>query len=348
MLDIDKLLVDHEGDTACGKNFEYDPLILEVREAIQGKPEQQIGEGFIDGVEPDWKLVKKNCLELCGKTHSLEVVISLTQALMNLEGYSGLADGSKLLEGVIEKYWGCLHPEIDPDDNDPIERLNMLALFEDFNFLLSLQKIELISSKGVGSISLYDIRKSKTSNGEEGEIDSKLIEAIFKSSGSDEKEQVYSDIEKCVSNFQNIIRLLQGEENVGPSYAPSFPELLKVLNESKDAIGAHLTHADDNSSSNDVDTGAAQVNSESLSPAASVSLADIHNRDDVISSIEKIEDYYHKFEPGSPVPLLLQRAKSLVNKDFIALMEELSPDSMSQIALILGKSLSNSNDGNDE
>jgi len=71
---------------------------------------------------------------------------------------------------------------------------------------------------------------------------------------------------------------------------------------------------------------------------------DINTRQDVISSLEKIEDYYHKNEPGSPVPLLLQRAKSLVDKDFIALMEELSPDSLNQLKIILGSNQQNDSD----
>ena len=340
MLDFDKLLVDHEGDTVCGDNLEYDSLLLEVRKAIEGKPDQQMGDDVIEGIEPDWKKVKKNCLKLCGQTHSLEVVISLTQAVMSLEGYSGLSDGSKLLEGLIEKYWGCFHPQIDPDDNDPTERLNMLALFEDSKFLLSLQKIELISSKGVGSVSLYDIRKSKTKNDDDESDnvkDSKLLDAVFKSCSNEEKEKVYSDLVKCASSFENISGLLQNEENVGSSIAPSFDELLEILNESKTVIEAHLDKSAENASVGDVDMSDTQVNNSSEKPSISTSSSGINSREDVISAIQKIEDYYYKYEPGSPIPMLLQRAKSLVNKDFIGLMEELSPDSLNQLGLILGK-----------
>ncbi len=338
MLDIESILVDHDGDTACGENLEYDPLLLEVREAIEGKPEQQMGEdNFIEGEEPDWKLVKKNCLELCRKTHNLEVLISLTQSLMNLEGYAGLVDGSSLLSGVIEKYWDCLHPEIDPDDNDPIERLNMLAVFEDFNFLLSLQKIELLSSKGVGKVSIYDIRNPNSSGGDDNEksVDSKLVDAIFRSGSIDDKETAYSNLEKCIDNFQQVSSMLKQQEHVGDSRAPNFEELLKILEEAKSAIAKHLDTVSD-------PTEEENPEPESIDGSANMSTNSTHtginSRDDVISAIQKIEDYYYKNEPGSPIPLLLQRAKSLVDKDFIALMEELAPDSIQQVELIVGKS----------
>lgn len=346
MLDYDKYLIDIEGDTPCGDNLEYDALILEVREAIEGKPDQQIGDDVIEGIEPDWKKVKKNCLKLCNQTHSLEVVISLTQSLMNLEGYGGLSEGSKFLEGIIEKYWHCLHPQIDPNDNDPIERLNMLALFEDFNFLLSLQKVELISSKGVGNVSLYDIRNlKKNSNEEEGDNpkDGKLIDAVFKSCSNEDKEKVYSDVSQCLSSFENISNLLQNEENVGSSLAPRFEELLKILNESKKSIGSHLEQVNENLSSEDGNFSENVNENNSVSASTGNSMSGINNRDDVVSAIKKIEDYYYKNEPGSPIPMLLQRAKSLVNKDFIQLMEELSPDSLQQLEQILGRVQSDDN-----
>lgn len=341
MLDTDKLLVDYDGDTACGENLEYDSLLLEVREAIEGKPEQQIGDDVIEGIEPDWKKVKKNCLELCGKTHNLEVVISLTQALINLEGYSGLADASNLLKGLIEKYWDCLHPQLDPDDNDPIERLNMMALFEDYKFLLTIQKIELLKSKGVGSVNLYDIRHSKNNTDENNEDikDEKLINAIFKSCSDEDKEQQFLHLESTISNFQTISQLLQKEETIEASSVPKFTEFLKVLNESKSAIAAHINSETDGPGSENVESGdeSSVINNQSVN----MNSTGINNRQDVIASIEKIENYYRDYEPGSPVPLLLQRAKNLVNKDFIALMQELSPDSLIQLENILGKTQSN-------
>ena len=332
MLEIERLLVDHEGDTACGENLEYDALLLEAREAMEEKPEQQIGDGIIEAEGPDWKTVKKNCLELCGKTHNLEVVVSLTQALMHLEGFSGLADGSALLAGVIENYWDCLHPQIDPDDNDPIERLNMLAVFENFNYLLSVQKVELMSSKGVGSTSLYDIRKSKApSDGDDDAVDGQLIAAIFKSSPDDQKESVFSWLEQSHANFEKISSLLREQEYVGATNAPNFSELLKILNEAKSAVGEYLGRTDD--------VEEASVSNETAdvggNPVATVQKG-INSRQDVISAIEKIEEYYYKNEPGSPIPLLLQRARNLVDKDFLSLMEDLSPDSIHQLGVILG------------
>lgn len=335
MLEIEKLLVDHEGDTACGENLEYDALLLEVREALEGKPEQRIGDdNVIEAEEPNWKLVKKNCIKLCGETHNLEVVVSLTQALMHLEGFSGLADGSALLAGLVDKYWGCVHPQLDPDDNDPIERLNMLAVFEDFNYLLSLQKIVLINSKGVGSVSIYDIRQSKSSSDGEGDskaIDGQLIGAVFKSSPDDQKEAIYSCLEQSIGNFEKVSSLLKEEEHVGASNAPNFSGILKILNEAKAAVGEYLGHPEEV-----IEGGESGTRVENGGSPIVAKPKGINSRQDVISAIQDIEDYYHKNEPGSPIPFLLQRAKNLVDKDFMSLMEDIAPDSLHQVGVVLG------------
>ena len=78
-----------------------------------------------------------------------------------------------------------------------------------------------------------------------------------------------------------------------------------------------------------------EVTEVGSNPVATVQKG-INSRQDVISAIEKIEEYYYKNEPGSPIPLLLQRARNLVDKDFLSLMEDLSPDSIHQLGVILG------------
>lgn len=46
--------------------------------------------------------------------------------------------------------------------------------------------------------------------------------------------------------------------------------------------------------------------------------------------IDKICTYYERNEPSSPVPMLLQRAKRLVSKDYLDIMRDLTPDAVAQ------------------
>jgi len=63
----------------------------------------------------------------------------------------------------------------------------------------------------------------------------------------------------------------------------------------------------------------------------------VSGREDVVKSLEAICDYFAKYEPSSPVPLLLIRAAKMVNMDFKELLNELAPDGLSQAENVYGK-----------
>ena len=62
----------------------------------------------------------------------------------------------------------------------------------------------------------------------------------------------------------------------------------------------------------------------------------IQSREDVIRVLDQVSDWYSKYEPSSPVPLLLQRAKRLVNKNFLEAVQDLSPSGVTEIQNIAG------------
>lgn len=63
---------------------------------------------------------------------------------------------------------------------------------------------------------------------------------------------------------------------------------------------------------------------------------EIRNRSDVLATLDRICDYYARAEPSSPVPMLLQRARRLVNKDFMAIIRDLTPSAVSEAEVIGG------------
>ena len=62
----------------------------------------------------------------------------------------------------------------------------------------------------------------------------------------------------------------------------------------------------------------------------------IQGREDVIRQLDRICAWYEANEPSSPVPLLLQRAKRLVSKDFLELVRDLSPGGLSELFTVAG------------
>jgi type VI secretion system protein ImpA len=73
-----------------------------------------------------------------------------------------------------------------------------------------------------------------------------------------------------------------------------------------------------------------------MSRGAGIS-GEITSRSDVIRMLDKICDYYEQYEPTSPVPIFMKRAKKLVTMDFVALMRDLAPEAMAKIEVFTGE-----------
>jgi type VI secretion system protein ImpA len=65
---------------------------------------------------------------------------------------------------------------------------------------------------------------------------------------------------------------------------------------------------------------------------------EISSRADVLRVLDKICEYYDQFEPASPVPIFMKRAKKLVTMSFVDVIRELAPEAMSKIDLYTGSS----------
>ena len=61
----------------------------------------------------------------------------------------------------------------------------------------------------------------------------------------------------------------------------------------------------------------------------------VNSRDDVIRAIDAIVEYYGAREPGHPVPVLMRRARHWVTMDFLTLLDDMVPESLTTARQIL-------------
>jgi type VI secretion system protein ImpA len=64
----------------------------------------------------------------------------------------------------------------------------------------------------------------------------------------------------------------------------------------------------------------------------------IETRNDALRAIDMVCEYLERTEPTNPAQLLLRRARKLVNKNFVELVRELAPESLDQVARVMGLS----------
>ncbi len=335
---VDELSEALDIEAPCGIDLAYDPAFMAFEQEVKGKPEVQYGETIMAEVMPDWKSLLPQALHLLERSRDLRLAVPFSRALLHMQGIAGFAIGLALIEQLLARHWECVHPELDPtDDNDPMARINTLASLADATVLVrELKETALIQSRVHGRFSLRDI---DIATGEQIVDDNTpkpnlaLLEAAFDELEKEDILSLQAALQSCCNSVLSIESILT--EKVGFAQALNLSALLKTLERARKYVNERL-----NARGIGVDESAEAIADDELigqeNSAKPGGRIDILNRQDVISSIDRICHYYEKYEPSSPVPLILQRAKQMVNKSFLQIMEELAPDAMHQITNVTG------------
>jgi type VI secretion system protein ImpA len=347
-MDIENLLKEISPEEPSGKNLDedYTSDYGELERAARGKPEQQIGDKITPAEEPEWATVRKLALGLFDSTRDLRVAVLLTRALIRTDGWPGFRDGLVVMEGMCERFWDTVHPQLDPDDNnDPTYRMNTVAdLCGPEATLDGLRAAILVESRGIGRFSLRDMLIASGELPAPKDEDSEphnpqMIAAAFQEADPEQLREVSTSIDQSLDTLASIETILM--EKVGAEAAPDLSALSNLMNLAKKTIAPHLSDHLESPPPEDESPAAEEKKTVSESGASSKPTVTgapraINTREDVVRTIDLICAYYDKQEPSSPIPILLQRAKRLVAKDFLTILQDLAPDGVSQLEKIKG------------
>lgn len=333
-LDVEKLLQPVSEETPCGDNLEYDSDFGALERAAEGKPGHVMGDKEIPPEPPKWDDVDDAAASLLARTKDLRIASHLAHAQLNLNGMPGFASGLELLNGLLQRYWKDVHPLLDEeDDNDPTLRMNSLAALNSRDGILnSLDRAILVSSRTLGRFSLRDIRLSRgeiaPQDDSEQPPDPTHIDAAFLDCDLEELTATASAADRCRDAIGGLDAFLR--EQVGAAYAPDFTDLKARLNEIGPILNEQLMRR-----GVVTEREAGQIATNGAGAPAALP-GEIRSRDDAVRMLDRLCEFFSKNEPSSPVPLLLQRAKRLIAKDFMEILRELTPDGVSQAESIGG------------
>nr|WP_315392877.1 type VI secretion system protein TssA [uncultured Duganella sp.] len=338
VIDFDSLMQDVDGDAPCGPNLEYDPDFVALEGEVVGKPEVQYGATITAAVPPDWKAVDRAARALLLRSHDLRLAVHLTRASLALHGMPGLAGGLRLIERLLEEQWDGVHPQLDADDDlDPTLRLNSLVILADHATVVrELKDAALIVLPGLGKLSL---RMLEIAIGEVAppEGTDKLaigsIEMALRDADGAALAAAREAVNSACDSVGHIEKLL--ESHVGVAQSLSLDALIRPLKRGREFLGADAAVQPDGDGPEDA-AGGAPAGDDGGRRAAPIS-GEIANRADVVRMLDKLIGYYEQHEPSSPLPILLQRAKRLVPKNFMEILEDLAPDGMQQANVFRGQ-----------
>lgn len=339
--------LENSGNGPAGENAEYDPLYMEL-EAFSSAEDK----------DPDYRKLEKNCLELWGKTRDLRVAAYLCVAATELNGLAGLADGVTVIRWLIDNMWDDFYPRLDPDDdNDPLERLNILAMLSPepgaFNdpvmFLSKLRQVKLLPALP------YTMRDVMIANGElesEQSVDPKLIAAEMMGRPIDEIRAQADLVAKIDGEVGAMCAAMDAKMQGG--YFLNMSSLQKELKrfaafyqKHLDSFGAASSDAAAAEPAVD-DSPAREVAAPVLKKSGVVDLGSLQasNRTEALLLLKKGAEYFQSEEPTSPVPYLINRALRLAEMNFMDLLADIAPDALPRGRDILGVAQSDENGDN--
>jgi type VI secretion system protein ImpA len=340
MLDLEEFLSETKESPPCGPNLEHDLAYFELEDAVRGKAEQQVGDAVKPAEDPNWPRVVELARTLLLRTKDLRVAVHLTRALSRTEGVPGLATGLGLIHGLLERYWDRIYPLLEADNsNDPTERLNALAPlapspgpFADPETLIKdLRAISLVNSREHGQLQARDVEIAL------GRMPPTLTAGVTPPKGL---AQIHAQIAAAFASDRTVpTALRQAREStlaiqalivdrVGANRAIDLKPLAQSLENLLEVCDTALG----------VSSGTAQE-AEGQAPDvihAGIS-REISTRQEAVRVLDLVCGYLERHEPSNPAPLFIRRAQRLMTKNFVDIVKDLLPDSLSNLEKLAGE-----------
>jgi len=332
MPDLEQFLSETRELPPCGPNLEHDLAFFELEEAARGKAEQRVGDAVKPAEDPSWPKVVELAQALLLRTKDLRVAMHLTRALSRTEGIPGLATGLGVIHGLLERYWDRVYPLLEADNaDDPTERLNALAPLVDPEAIIrDLRAIDLVNSREHGQLQARDVEIALGRLGPTPTTSPSPPKALA---------QIHAQIAAAFANDRTVpAALRQAREStlaiqavvvdrLGADRAvdlkPLAQSLENLLEVCETALGVRTVAAGE---------------SGGQAPAAmSVGISgEISTRQEAVRVLDLVCGYLERHEPSNPAPLFIRRAQRLMTKNFVDIVKDLLPDSLSSLEKLTG------------
>jgi len=253
-IDIEAILAPIPGDNPAGEDLRYSPAYDQIKEARRADDLLDRGDWQREIKTSDWDAVITTAVDaLINKSKDLQIAAWLIEALVDTEGFSGLAIGLKILSGFLRDYWEHVYPVIEDGDLDfrigPIELMNdkvWLAVKQvpltDKDATLGYSWLQWQESRQVGyeadirnQYGDVDENKKKARNASiaEGKITAEDFDAAVARSSKAYYESLAKDLTVCLEEFKRFDDTV--DEKFG-SEAPRLAELREALDDCERVI----------------------------------------------------------------------------------------------------------------
>jgi type VI secretion system protein ImpA len=323
-------------DAPCGVDLE-DTQLLASFDAYR-----LFGRDTLLSAETDWSEIRQRSLDTLAQSRDLRVLVHLAAATLRLEGIAAFCAVLKVAERWIIEHWESVFPRV---SDDALLRKNALSCLADpVAIVAHFRRSAIVSNRQFGVVTLRDMElepgQPDSMDEQQGATDPRRIEAALAATPVPELEALVAVLSSGANSLDMIVANMQ--QHAGPQFTPEFTALAKPLIRMRKHLAEHLgTRVRTNSTLQETNVHVA-VTSMPEDPMSvtdayrGTGAGEISSRQEAIRAIDAAVLFFRKYEPSSPVPILLERAKRLVAKSFMEVLEDIAPDGLAQARIIGG------------
>jgi type VI secretion system protein ImpA len=337
LLDLEALLAPIPGDNPGGASLRYAGDYDEIK-ALLPKPDRDAFEA--SGQEGQWpKLVQMTTQKLRDKSKDLTIASWLTEGLVHQHGFAGLRDGFSLIQGLCDQFWDVVYPL--PDEGDLEVRAAPLQALLERNAPLWVNEIPL--TKNPVRMPETDEQVPVTYNLWHSIVVAQLedkkpllgpMDQASADSPTDFLQRLHEDMEEAKAALQSLKQLLEdrfgavapGTTAIADAIARCMNRVATVLAKRGVVVGGQSDYGETSGEA----TGEESASAGSFAGNGATS-GPIRSREDALTRLREVADFFRRTEPHSPVPFLIQRAINWSRMSFDQLLIELVKDENSRL-----------------
>lgn len=318
-------------DRPCGEDLdETQPLVLAAFDAYRLFGQMT---PWPKDRQPDWREIRDRSLDVLGKSRDLRILGHLAAASLHTDGLDSFGETLDAAATWLGSWWNETYPRI---DDDAILRRNALNCLADRVAVVdALRRAPLLVHRQLGTFCIRDIEIAQgqlTPTPEEEPRDPGQIDAVLAAVELASLQAITARVSGAAKSFRAVEAIMR--EHGGSEAVPDFSAPLQLLDRARLLLDTQLAQrapAAGTSPGADAHDGAGGGRAAGVSTPGAIG-----TRDDAVRTLDAVAAFFRKHEPSSPVPLFIERAKRLVGKDFLTVLEDVIPDSVAQAKSVGG------------
>jgi type VI secretion system protein ImpA len=322
---IEQLVAPISAENPCGADLEDTQLLASFDGyRLFGQMSQPVDD-------TDWREIRDKALEGLGQSKDLRLLAHLGAAQLRMGGLVAFCEVLKAAGEWFALYPDAVYPRV---DEDAILRRNALNCFADRMAIVeAVRRQPFLVNPQLGAFGLrdFEIAKGKipSPDGSSGSPSEALLSGALAAMDAATLESTNASLIASIAALRQVDKAMR--DGHGTEGAPDFESLQEPLVEIQRILQGEIQTRADNAAPTGGD--ASEAGPGTAGAGAVITAGSVRSRDDAIRALDAVATYFRKNEPSSPVPVVVERAKQLVAKDFFEILADLAPDGLAQAKL---------------